>query len=358
MSKHRIIVVLSGFPRRSETFALNEILALKRRVLLGWIFATKPGEESFIQPAVQDLANDVEVLPEGGPDEQASFITQRVHGFRVTGVHGYFAHTPTEVASRVASNLRTRYGFSVHAKDARKITPEILLDRAIHAACVVACNPDVAREIGSCGANLHLLPHGVDLAHFHPTPLPFLEPLRILAVGRLVEKKGFHILLRAAARLKRPFLLRIVGEGPERERLQSIIAEHGLAERVSLVGAKTHEELPDEYTNAHLLVVPSIVDRSGDRDGLPNVVLEAMACGRAVVATDAGALSSAVVPSQTGMLLRQNDPASLAATLDLLAGSPAVLRLLGEQGRQLVVRDYEISRCTDRFCNVLESAYA
>jgi glycosyltransferase involved in cell wall biosynthesis len=358
MSKQALIAILSGFPRRSETFALNEILALKRRGILGWVFATKPGEDSLIQPAARELAEQVEILPEGTPSEQAAFVLQRVSGYRISGVHGYFAHTPAEVALHVASSLKTPYGFSVHARDARKVAPEVLKLRASRAACVVACNPDVAREIGDCGTKLHLLPHGVDLGHFRPTPLPALDPLRILAVGRLVEKKGFHLLLEAADRLKSRFQIRIVGEGPERRRLESIIAERGLTDRVSLVGAKTHDELHHEYENAHLLAAPSIVDSSGDRDGLPNVVLEAMACGRAVIATDVGALTSAVIPGESGLLIRPNDADSLAAALDLFAASPDLLGSLGQGGRRLVERNYEMSHCTEQFCRALEEAYA
>lgn len=358
MSRHGLIIVLSGFPRRSETFAVNELLALKRRGMLAWIFATKHGEDSLIQPAVQELVQEVEILPEDTPSAQSSFIVRRVSGSKISGVHGYFAHTPADVASRVASSLQTHYGFSVHAKDARKVDAQVLIDRASRAACVVACNPDVAQEIRGCGAKLHLLPHGVDLAHFHPAPLPPHEPLRMLAVGRLVEKKGFHVLLKAAARLKEPFLLRIVGEGPEHDRLQSMITDHGLADRVSLVGARTHQDLPREYQNAHLLVAPSVVDQSGDRDGLPNVVLEAMACGRAVVASDAGAISSAVIPGQTGMLVPQDDPDALAAAIHALGTGLDLLWALGHGGRQRAEREYEIGHCTERFCRVLEEAYA
>jgi glycosyltransferase involved in cell wall biosynthesis len=358
MSAGKIVVILSGFPRRSETFALNEILALKRRGALAGIFATKGGETSFIQPAARDLARHVQILPEGAAHDQAEYVLRQLHGSPVSGVHGYFAHAPAEVAMHVASRLKKPYGFSVHAKDARKVAPDVLAQRACGAACVVACNADVAREIGASGAQVNLIPHGVDLEHFQPAPLPAAEPLRMLAVGRLVEKKGFHVLLKAVARLRCAFSLRIVGEGPEQARLASMIAEFGMAERVTLCGAKTHEELPQEYNAAHVLVAPSLTDTAGDRDGLPNVVLEAMACGRPVVATDAGAISSAVVSGETGLLVRQGDAGSLADVLHSLAAKPEWLRTLGQKGRERVQRHYEIGSCTERFYQVLRQAYA
>ncbi|WDT82844.1 MAG: glycosyltransferase (plasmid) [Candidatus Manganitrophus sp.] len=105
------------------------------------------------------------------------------------GVHGYFAHTPAEVASHVAGRLGVPYGFSVHALDLRKVPAEVMDWRAGKAACVIACNRDAAAEISRSGAKVKLISHGVDIDRFHPTPLTLCEPVRLLVVGRLVEKK-------------------------------------------------------------------------------------------------------------------------------------------------------------------------
>jgi glycosyltransferase involved in cell wall biosynthesis len=358
MTDAGIVMILSGFPRRSETFALNEVLALERRHALAGIFATKAGELDGLQPAARQLSGRVQRLPEGSPEEQAEFVVQRLNGRKVSGVHGYFAHTPAEVAVHVAAKLNRPYGFSTHAKDARKVAPDVLARRASGAACVVACNPDVAHELRNAGANVHLIPHGVDTAHFRPTPFPAAQPLRMLAVGRLVEKKGFHVLIAAAARLRFPFALRIVGTGPEESRQAEMIAALGLSNRVTLCGPRTHEELPGEYSNAHVLVAPSITDCSGDRDGLPNVILEAMACGRAVVGTDAGAIATVLKDRENGLLVPQGNVESLASALELLAVNPGLLRAFGERGRQLVEREYEVGRCAGIFCRALQEAYA
>ena len=130
----------------------------------------------------------------------------------------------------------------------------------------------------------------------------------MLAVGRLVAKKGFDVLVEAAARVERPFRLRIVGEGPEREALERRISSAGLGGRIELCGPRTHAELPGEYASADLVVVPSVVDPTGDRDGLPNVVLEAMACARPVVASDVAAIATAVTPGETGLLVPASRP--------------------------------------------------
>jgi glycosyltransferase involved in cell wall biosynthesis len=234
----------------------------------------------------------------------------------------------------------------------------LLAARARRAACVVACNTDVAQEIERTGAQVHVLPHGVDLTRFRPRSEPESMPLRLLAVGRLVEKKGFHILIAAAAHLKFPFRLRIVGDGPEHKRLRALIDAHGLTDRITLDGALTHAELPAAYADAHIVVVPSIQDQTGDRDGLPNVVLEALACARPVVASRISAIGCAVVHDETGLLVSPGDPHALAAALAQLAASPAHRARLGHCGRERVKRDYEVGRCTARLHQLLTGVYA
>ena len=358
MSGLKIVMIVSGFPRRSETFALGELIALEERGALAAIFATKPGDGGTAQPDCARLLERVRVLPQGSPAEQAEFVVETLKRQKVSGIHGYFAHTPAEVAARTAARLGVPFGFSVHARDVRKVAPGELAKRAHRAACVVACNTDVAQDILSSGVPVHLLPHGVDLQRFRPQPFPITEPLRLLAVGRLVEKKGFHILLEAVARLKFPFQLRIIGEGPERERLTDMIATKELSDRVKLDGGRTHAELPEAYRRAHIVVVPSIQDQTGDRDGLPNVVLEAMASGRPVVASRISALGCAITHEETGMLVSPGDSLALAGALEQLAARPALRERLSHQGRERVERDYEVGRCTERLYHLMRNVYA
>ena len=358
MSRAGIAVVVSGFPRLSETFAVNELLGLARRGALAAIFATKPGDGS--QPALgsEGLSELLTVLPGDTADRQAEVVAHALKDRNVKAVHGYFAHQPAEVAWRAAERLRLPFGFSVHAKDVRKISSDDLGIRAKKAACVVACNSDVATSIQTTGASVHLVPHGVDLDRFKVRPLPPGESFQILAVGRLVEKKGFHFLIEAASRLQFPFQLRIVGEGPEREHLAQMISAYHLSGQVTLCGPRTHDQLPEEYERAHVVTVPSIVDKAGDRDGLPNVVLEAMASGRAVVASNAGAIATAVRDNETGLLLPAGDPLSLALALTRLAQNLALRVRLAVTAREHVERHYEMKSCSERFCHLLEEAYA
>ena len=355
-----IVVVTSGFPRRSETFLLNELLALEARGALTAIFATKRGEDGPQHPGCARLLARVEVLRPGSPRAQGAHLVERLGRRAVTAVHGYFAHRPAAVAAHAARRLGVPFGFSAHARDVRKVAPALLAVRAREAACVVACNGDVADSLAGTGLPVglvRLVPHGVDTLRFRPRAGPRGD-LRLLAVGRLVEKKGFEVLLDAAARLTVPFHLRIVGEGPRRAALAARIAAAGLADRVTLAGPATHARLPREYAAAHTVVVPSIEDHRGDRDGLPNVVLEALASGRAVVASDVGAVRSAVRDGRTGLLVPPGDPRALAEALRALARQPDLRTRLAREGRALVERRFELERCAARLHRVLDRAYA
>lgn len=354
----QVAVVLSGFPRRSETFAVNELLALDDAGLLAAVFATKAGEGGVAQPGSARIAERVEMLAPGTAAEQAHAIAARLSGTAVSGVHGYFAHHPAEVAREAAAHLGVPFGFSVHARDARKVDPVELARRARAAACVVACNDDVTEDLRRVGAEPRLVPHGADLRRFAVATWERATPLRLLAVGRLVEKKGFDVLVQALADVRVPVRLRIVGEGPERKRLERTAAAAGIGDLVELVGPLTHAELPGEYAAAHAVVVPSVEDASGDRDGLPNVVLEAMASGRAVIGTDAGAIASAVAQDETGLVVPAGNAGALAQAIDALGHDLERCRRFGLAGRARAEACFDLDACTGRLCRLLEEAYA
>lgn len=353
----RVAVVLSGWPRLSEVFALNEVLALDRAGLLAGVFALKPGDTALVHPAAAELAPVVELVPDGDAWTQAAYVAERLRDRGVTGVHGYFAHRPAEVAAEAAALLGVPYGFSVHALDVRKVPAAQLAERAAKAAIVIACNHDAAAAIAATGTQPVLVRHGVDLAAFAVAPSPQSEPVRLLAVGRLVEKKGFEFLLAALAKLDRPFQLRLVGDGALRDRLVVAITAHGLTGCVELVGRVTHETLPGEYAAADIVVVPSVVDSTGDRDGLPNVILEAMATGRPVVASDVAAIATAVRDRVTGMLVPARDPDALAAALRGLIDAPDVRERLGAAARAMVEQEFGLAPCTTEFCRTLGATY-
>jgi glycosyltransferase involved in cell wall biosynthesis len=353
-----IVVITSGFPRISETFALNELLALDRAGAIEAIFATKAGDGRPTHPGAESLVDRVQLLPSGPPEAQAQHVAQRIGRGGALGIHAYFAHAPCAVAERAAAALDIPYSFGVHARDVRKVAPAELRRRATRAACVIACNRDAARELERLDVTPELVPHGVDVRRFIPAALPERGPLRLLAVGRCVEKKGFAVLIEAVAGLDVAFDLQVIGDGPLRAPLEHSVAARGLADRVRFAGSLTHHELPAAYAAADVVVAPSIEDADGDRDGLPNVVLEAMASGRPVIASEIAAIASAVRDGETGLLVAPGDPLALRVALERVARDRALASAMGAAARTLVQQEFELGACTTRLLDCLESAYA
>jgi glycosyltransferase involved in cell wall biosynthesis len=354
----RLAVVMSGFPRTSETFAVAELVALSRAGMLARLYATKAGDGAAPQPGVDELLPLLRVLPDGDAAEQAEALVNDLGDLAVEGVHGYFAHQPAEVAAHAASALGVGFSFSVHALDARKVPAPELARRAAAAVGVVACNADVAQHVDVPGARVRRLAHGVDLGRFVPRPVPDRDDrLRVLAVGRLVEKKGFETLVAAAARVRGPVTVRIVGSGVEQTAIERSIHHHGVGRSVKVVGPRSHQHLPEDYAWADVVAVPSVVDSNGDRDGLPNVALEAMACGRPLVVSDVSALGPTVRAARSGLVVRPGDSQELAEALDSLR-APALRADLAAAGRRHVEANFDLAACTRRFVEHLDALHA
>jgi glycosyltransferase involved in cell wall biosynthesis len=332
--------------------------------MLAALFATKRQRDGIRQPGASELDPLITFLPEGDVASQSAATVRALREVPVAGLHGYFAHQPTAVAAHAAQRLGLPYSFSAHALDVRKVGRAELAERARHAAVVICCNGDAVAEVAATGRQPTLVRHGVDLTRFPVGPEPSGEVVTLLAVGRLVEKKGFTVLLDALAMIatagstRRPFRLRIVGEGPWRGTLEAAISQLGLADRVELLGRRTHETLPALYAGSHVVVAPCVVDGSGDRDGLPNVVLEAMSSARPVVASDVAAISTAVRDGVTGLLVPPGDAAALAAALVELINDQPRRALLGRNGREAVESEFDLGACTTQFCDTLALAYA
>ena len=354
----RLAVVTSGFPRTSETFAIGELRALARAGMLTRLYATKPGDGASPQPGADELLPLLRLLPEGDAADQAAALAADLGGTTVTGLHGYFAHQPAEVAQRVSAATGLPFSFSVHALDARKVPAGELADRARAAATVIACNADVTQHVVVPGARVRMLPHGVDLRMFRPLPQPADGGrLRVVAVGRLVEKKGLSTLVEAVAHLGVQVQVRIIGTGPEHATLEAAVGRAGVAGSVELVGRRSHADLPADYAWADVVAVPSVVDGNEDRDGLHNLALEAMACGRPLVVSDVSALGVTVRDAGSGLVVPPGDAAALAAAL-LDLTSPERRRGLASAGRGYVERHFDLDTCTRRFVEHLAGVHA
>jgi glycosyltransferase involved in cell wall biosynthesis len=227
------------------------------------------------------------------------------------------------------------------------------------AACTAVSVPLGAALQALAGRAPEIVPMGVDLDRFRPQAAgndvtgdgPLAAP-RLLSVGRLAEKKGLHVLLRAMAALT-PDLpgahLTVVGDGPERPALQALARDLGLADRVAFLGMVPNADLPAHFAAADLFVVPSVIDSTGDREGLPVSILEAAASGVPVIATDVGGISDFVADGETGLLVPSAEVAPLAAAILRLARDGALRQRMARVARARVAEDFSWDSVTDRF---------
>ena len=253
----------------------------------------------------------------------------------VVHLHAFYANKPLELARAAAAFTGASYSFAAHAKDLYT-TPERRLRRGLaRARFAVTCHEDGARRLrelaGARAGRVMFQRHGTDLARFRPRPAVQRDDRLLLAVGRLTPKKGFHDLVAACAQLRaagRDFRCVIAGDGRLRDDLEGLIAEHGLAGQVSILGFQTQDQLAEWYARASVLVMPSRVLDDGNRDGIPNVVVEAMCSGTPVIATTAGSIPEVIEDGVTGRLVAPGDPAALAAAIEAALADPAAARQL------------------------------
>ena len=273
----------------------------------------------------------------------------------VRHIHAHFAHGATTVAWVASMITGLPFSFTGHAKDiySPSLNPGGLLPRKLRAArFAVTCTESNREHLRSLapGAEVHRIYHGLnaELARLLDGNPPAREPsdaFRVLAVGRVVAKKGFDVLVEACAQLRRagvPVDAMIVGEpGEHEDELRRLIDAHGLVDVVTLAGPMAQAELRREYERADALCLPCRVMSNGDRDGIPNVLVEAMACGLPVVTTSVSGIPELVVDGENGLLVAPDDADAVAAALLRLRDEPELARRLGAQGRASVAERFD-----------------
>jgi glycosyltransferase involved in cell wall biosynthesis len=226
------------------------------------------------------------------------------------------------------------------------------------ASAVTACSGDLHRRalrLGASAARTRTVPYGVDLAAFAPDRpaagvrerlgVPH-DALFVLGFGRLVEKKGFAYLIDAAARVPGVHLV-VAGEGDLRGPLQRRVSEKKAP--VSLPGALGRDAMAEALAAADVVAVPSVVDSAGNVDGLPNALLEALAAGRAVVASRVAGIPDLVEHERTGLLVPEKDTGALTEALARLAREPQTRARLGAAARRLALERLSWESAARRF---------
>ena len=387
MRRH-VAVVVKGYPRLSETFIAQEILALERRGLELVIVSLRRPTDRFTHPIHAEIRSPVHYLPEylheaPGRVLRAWKTVRRLPGYararsmwlanlardrtpnrvrrfgqalvlaaelgRVDSIHAHFLHTPASVARYASAMLGIGWSFSAHAKDVWT-TPawekrEKLADARFGVTCT-RTNLDHLAALAPSPDTVELVYHGLAHDRF---PARVAErpprdgsdpsdPVKILSVGRLVEKKGFDDLLRALAMVSPALAWRldVVGSGGLEARLRRHAGALGIGERVRWCGSLPHDRVVEHFAGADLFALASHICADGDRDGLPNVLMEAQLLGAACVATRVSGTPELIEHEVNGLLAPPRDAGALAAALERAMTDPALRARLAEAGRRVV----------------------
>lgn len=402
-----ILYLSAQLPKRSETFVYRELLGLRAAGVTVLAASLHPPERDLGEPRLEALAN--EAIPVYGAgtlrllwdfmrekvshlwrgtevmltawrdaftaDDLSSIkmrlkvlgqamaglaLAHRLRGRGITHLHAHFAHAPATVAMYAARQLGLPFSFTGHAVDLFR--DRALLKVKLQRACFVNCISAWHRAfyqglVPRPDADYPVIRCGVDLAEFAPTELASGQPPVLLGVGRLVAKKGFDVLLEAAARLRargQAFTIRIAGDGPEKERLSGQWTRLGLDDCVQFLGACPNPLVRKLLQEADVFVLPCQIDREGDRDGIPVVLMEAMAAGVPVVSGDLPALRELVIPGRTGELVPPGDVEALAERLADLLQDPELRAKRATAGRQWVAEEFALDVNIQRIVNRLQ----
>lgn len=275
-------------------------------------------------------------------------------------VHAHFAHLPATIGMYAAHWLGVPFSFTAHANDLF-VEATLLgrkLARARFAACISEHNRTFLRGLlPEGGAELLIVRCGIDPRAFPARPDPAPSPLgALLAVGRLVEKKGFHVLLEALALLRakgREPRLELCGWGPEEGRLRALAARLGLSDTVRFRGKTPQETVRALLRESDLFVLPCVRDARGDMDGIPVALMEAMACQVPVLSTRISGIPELIVDGRSGRLAAPGDPDDLARVLAELDGDPAGRLALARGGRARVLEEFTLEGNAERLASVL-----
>jgi glycosyltransferase involved in cell wall biosynthesis len=411
-SNKQIGYLLRSYPRLSQTFILNEILALERIGVSIQVFALTNPHEKVVQMQVDQVQAPVHYLDEdiqlrslrsvlkqnvevarlhlkgylrsliyiaanNGIDKgytasnRWECFLQAVHliyllvlkeqrtGKKIDHLHAHFAHDPALIAYLVHGITGIPFSFTAHARDLYQVHEKVLTDRIRQANAVITCcaaNLEyLNRIVPSQQSKFSLVYHGVNLQDFQPVPnrdassVP--EKPIVLSVGRLVEKKGFQDLLQALLIVKErgePFHCTIYGDGPLWEQLERWVEDHGMAGEVRLMGDCTQQELISIYQKATLFVLTPVQTDDGDRDGIPNVLVEAMAVGLPVITTAVAGIPELVDNDQNGLLYQPHDVEGISSGIIELLRNAEKRRQFGDAGSKKVREQFDISQAANR----------
>jgi colanic acid/amylovoran biosynthesis glycosyltransferase len=384
------------FPSFGQTFCYREVAELYRQGVTPPIFSIRNPKDEPAQdwdarivervhylPEEKDLLNDVQraskkarLTPEiiAALDEwgrrtdflrlyQGVYVGLRLKEKGINHVHAHFAGMAARTAFWIAKFFPITFSFTAHANDI--FAPrnfEIGLGKLIQEARVIITETDYSEKFlrgrfPERADRIHRIYNGLNLAEFGRANFSSDPPL-IVAIGRLVAKKGFAHLIRACALLVehgRSFRCEIFGEGPLENQLRAQIEELGLHELVELRGAKPQHELRARLAVSNVFVMPSVPEPEGGMDNLPTVIMEAMATGLPVVSTRIGGIPEMVVDSETGFLVQPEDAGALAGAIEKVTNDQSLGQKLGRSGYERAQKLFSIEKNVRELCALLNA---
>jgi glycosyltransferase involved in cell wall biosynthesis len=396
-----VAFVLKGYPRLSETFIAQEILGLERRGLDIRLYSMRLPTDPAFHPVHREIAAPVAYLPEYLHDQPLRVLrawrkARRLEGYSATRstwlrdlrrdptrsrvrrfgqalvlaaelpgdvgwLYAHFLHTPSSVTRYAAIIRRLPWSASAHAKDVWTTPTWEKREKLADCCWLVTCTRLNAHHLAALAPEpqrVELFYHGLDLARF-PPPVKRrparngrdpADPVVLLSVGRAVAKKGYAVLLDALASLPDDLAWRLVhiGAGPLLDGLKHRSERLGLAARVSWLGPMPQQEVLQAYRDADLFVLACRIAADGDRDGLPNVLMEAQSQGLACLSTDVSAIPELIEDGESGVLVPPDRPDLLARALERLIRFPDLRARLGGAGLRRVHSRFSVEAGLDR----------
>ncbi|MDB5526799.1 MAG: redB [Rhizobium sp.] len=411
MAGHRkIVVVLKGYPRLSETFIAQELLGLEKAGFELVLVALRRPTDKLRHPVHDEIGAPVFYLPEYLHEEPGRVLgalfkclpkpgfwrsagalfsdflkdptRNRIRRFGQAAVlaaewpdgaewiHAHFIHTPASVAAYASTMTGIPWTCSAHAKDIWTSPDWELEGKLASTRWTVTCTQsgfDHLRKLGGAKSNVNLSYHGLDLARFDP----FVgdrstrdgsnsdDPVRIISVGRIVEKKGYDILLRALSLLPKDLHWRFehIGDGDNISKLQALADEFGIANRLIWKGALDQKDVLAGYRVADIFALACRITSDGDRDGLPNVLVEASSQGLVSISTNISGVPELLIDGQNGLVVPPEDPKALASALDRAIRDASLRHRLGDAAEKRVRAEFDFNASIRQLKNLFETEW-
>lgn len=408
MKSTAIGFVLKGYPRVSETFIAQEIYLLEQQGFKIEILSMRKAREPERQPIVSLIKAPVTYIPEyiwaeWGTVLKENLRTLTMHPGRylrylavaltrsamqkddspikrflqaswliskknlgtakapIHHLHSHFAHTPTELTWYMSRIAGLKYSISAHAKDIYTISQKELVERINSSEFIMTCtsyNHEFMQKLPAVQPQkVHKVYHGINLESFKPTQTHSYnaaELSRFVSVGRLVEKKGYDVIFTALQNLKQDgvkFRYDIYGAGELKKELLALRTQLNLDSEIHFHYTATHPQIIERFNQGGIFICGSKLTASGDRDGIPNTVAEAMSMELPVIATNVSGIPELITHDSDGLLIDEKDPHQLTAALKQLLQNTDKARTLGLAARQKVAQVFDssnlINRCSD-----------